>query len=519
MRAILIAKAYADKLCPKNFSRASNQKFQEAVEKLAAEVGIDLFVPGGIPELKRIEEALQDYQITLYNQYNKWGEILYQGPVASKFLYICYTGSHFNVVSSMAAFLNRNYYCNYCKIAFNTPGNHSCGMVCRMCGRPDCDYLGQHKCAHCEEPCNNEICLRIHQEKLCYKITTCQICSQKKHRKHVCGAAQRWCFNCKKGVDWDHRCYMLKDKHYPNKKEVVKKKNESEEEQPFAGIITFDYECYQDEVHIPNLVIAEKICKDCLDSDDRCDKCGVVVFHNNLDFCDWLFAQQNFVAIAHNLKGYDGCFMLQYINQNIMPDDGAPKVIANGSSLLSITFRKVKLIDSLSFFPTALENLPKMFDIKELKKGYFPHNFNKPSNFDYIGPYPGKEYYGYKFFCASKKESFDAWYESKSNQIFDFKQELHDYCLSDVKLLSADVLAFRKIILNISRDKKGVGLDPWEKAVTIPSLCLTIFRRNMMPKDSIAIIPEYGYNPTHKTSLKCQQWLKYLSKTRNVSIK
>ena len=76
----------------------------------------------------------------------------------------------------------------------------------------------------------------------------------------------------------------------------------------------FDYECYHDEVHNPNLVIAERICKDCLEQEDRCDKCGVVVFHNNYDFGDWLFDQPNFVDIADNLRGYDGCFVLQYIN-------------------------------------------------------------------------------------------------------------------------------------------------------------------------------------------------------------
>jgi hypothetical protein len=289
------------------------------------------------------------------------------------------------------------------------------------------------------------------------------------------------------------------------------------QEDKFAGIITFDYECYQDKVHIPNLVIAEKMCLDCIENgDDRCDTCGIFKFDSNKEFGDWLFSNPHFVAIAHNLRGYDGCFVLQYIIQHIMPGDGAPQVIANASKLTSITFRKVKLIDSLSFFPTSLENLPKMFGITELKKGFFPHLFNTPENFEYVGPYPCKESYGYKFFSESKKNEFDEWYATKANEIFDFKQELHDYCLSVVKLLSSAVLAFRRIILNISRNEKGVSIDPWATAITMPSLCLKIFRRNMMENDLIGVIPEYGYNPTHKTSLKCQQWLKFVSKSQNV---
>lgn len=380
-----------------------------------------------------------------------------------------------------------------------------------MCCRLDCDPFGHLKCKHCNSQCNNQTCLRMHEEKFCYKISYCYDCGNRKFRNHVCGSEQRWCHNCCKSVKFSHKCYIQKQLGKPNKSEKGSKVP------MFDGIITFDYECYQDQVHIPNLVIAEKMCSECLETDDRCASCGIFKFDNNDDFGDWLFSLEKYVAIAHNLRGYDGCFILQYINKHIMPGDGAPKVIANGSSLLSISFRKVKLIDSLSFFPTSLENLAKMFDIQELKKGFFPHNFNKPENFSYVGPYPCKEAYGYKFFSETKKNAFDTWYESKANEIFDFKQELHDYCLSDVKLLSAAVLAFRKIILNISKDDSGVGIDPWLTSITMPSLCLKIFRRNMMPAETIAVIPEYGYNPTHKTSIKCQQWIKYLSRTLQVS--
>ena len=201
----------------------------------------------------------------------------------------------------------------------------------------------------------------------------------------------------------------------------------------------------------------------------------------------------------------------------MLPHEASPRVIANGTKLTSISFKKVKIIDSLSFFPCSLDKLPKMFGIAELKKGFFPHNFNVPENFSYVGPYPSKEFYGYQFFSQSKKEEFEQWHASKANQVFNFKQELVDYCISDVKLLSAAVLAFRDIIMSVTQ-KDGVGIDPWVSSVTGPSLCLHIFRRNMMPVDSIAVIPDYGYNPSNKTSLKCQQWLKGISQQQNIRI-
>lgn len=239
--------------------------------------------------------------------------------------------------------------------------------------------------------------------------------------------------------------------------------------------------------------IAEKICKSCVDNDFRCSEvCQTLTFSKNLDFCRWLFDQKHFIGIAHNLKGYDGCFLLQYILENHTPDYGEPSIIPNGTKIMSITYRCVKVIDSYSFLPVGLDKLPKMFGIKELKKGFFPHEFNRPENFDYVGSYPPKESYGYRFFSQEKMIEFDHWYASKHNEEFNFQNELESYCLSDVKVLSAAVLAFRKIIMQITqRDADDPGVDPWQSSITIASLCHLIYRRNMMSPGKIAFIPEY----------------------------
>ena len=47
----------------------------------------------------------------------------------------------------------------------------------------------------------------------------------------------------------------------------------------------------------------------------------------------------------------------------------------------------IKIIDSLNFLPMKLSNLPEVFGLKELKKGWFPHFFNTRENQRYVGPY------------------------------------------------------------------------------------------------------------------------------------
>ena len=107
----------------------------------------------------------------------------------------------------------------------------------------------------------------------------------------------------------------------------------------------------------------------------------------------------------------------------------------------------IKIIDSASFLAIPLEKFPKTFDIDELKKGFFPHSFNKPENYNYIGVYPEQKYYNPEFFTVKKKSDFEVWYNSVKDDVFDFKLEFENYCWSDVRLLAEGCLKFRKICM------------------------------------------------------------------------
>ena len=242
------------------------------------------------------------------------------------------------------------------------------------------------------------------------------------------------------------------------------------------------------------------------------------VFNNN-DFCEWLLNNEHYIALAHNLKGYDGTFIANYCINNMSSADNFPEMIATPTKLLQISFKKIKIIDSYSFLAMALDKFPKTFEIPELKKGFYPHLFNKPETESYVGPYPGREFYGTDYFSISKKEEFDKFYSTVSNQQFDNKKELEDYCVSDVDILTEGCLKFRKIIMDQTKlNPQDEGVGPFRVSITIASLCNYIFRRNFMKPKSIAIIPENGYNPKQNTSKKCKQWLRFVSDKDGVFI-
>ena len=160
----------------------------------------------------------------------------------------------------------------------------------------------------------------------------------------------------------------------------------------------------------------------------------------------------------------------------------------------------------------ALSDFSKTFGLQDVK-GFFPHHFNLPENQSYIGEYPDKKFYGSDYFSSKKKAEFDSWYESVKNEVFDFQEQFLTYCWGDVKLLSEGCLAFRKILL------EKTGVDPFRTTITIASLCHYIFRKKFLKPESIGIIPDNGYHPEDKASVKSLMWLKYLSESNNIQIR
>ena len=102
--------------------------------------------------------------------------------------------------------------------------------------------------------------------------------------------------------------------------------------------------------------------------------------------------------IFHNGGNFDYTFIAQQFFLNGM-DSKDLRMTFNGNSIKYMEVKSVKMrfIDSVLFFQQPLKNLPGMFNLHNLygitSKGYFPHRFNNPENYDYVGPMPDIKFY------------------------------------------------------------------------------------------------------------------------------
>ncbi|XP_062602299.1 uncharacterized protein LOC134264018 [Saccostrea cucullata] len=149
--------------------------------------------------------------------------------------------------------------------------------------------------------------------------------------------------------------------------------------------------------------------------------------------------------------------------------------------------------------------MPSAFDLNEMKKGYFPHFFNTEQNQNYVGPYPPAAFYNPDEMTTSGRKAFYEWYDQQRGKVFDFQKEFVGYCVSDVDILRRCCARFRSTL------KSLVNVDPFQESITFANAANLAYRRNFMPKDSIAIIPNLGYDPARQYSAKACRWLTWMS--------
>ena len=99
---------------------------------------------------------------------------------------------------------------------------------------------------------------------------------------------------------------------------------------------------------------------------------------------------------------------------------------------------------TLCFLPFSLASFPKAFELVELKKGFFPHLFNTPENQSYVGPIPPSDTYDPDGMNHDKRQEFLNWHQDqvRRNVEYSLRQEMEEYCISDVKLLKAGCQKF-----------------------------------------------------------------------------
>ena len=349
---------------------------------------------------------------------------------------------------------------------------------------------------------------------VCDKVKKCPKCERvftdrKLHKVneddkvHECGYSE--CGNCRVYCDMhEHRCFMMKRKCKGGNCTGDNDCDGNNKKCYSCGTRTdkymfYDFETNQETgTHVVNWVDCE-------------DFYGVKNTFETIDeFCQFIFKKEysGFTFIAHNAKGYDAQFIRNWCIENSMK----PYCIYNGTKIMFMEVNGRRFIDSLNFITAPLSSFPKTFGLTELKKGYFPHFFNKKHNQNYVGPIPSKRHFGYDQMSSSVRKDFLQWYNAKQdeNYVFNFKNELREYCRSDVDILRRSMLKFREDFIELE------NIDPLQY-ITIASVCMTIYRCNYMPNNEIAVVKDVTRCETYsKISIG---WLDWLSKRDGVNIK
>ena len=228
VRALLIAKAFADK---EKFAwtllRPSNKILNTRVSYIVKLLKLpDEHL--NLEHVKTIDDYFVSYKISIYDSISNGSSVLYPRESSLKdkrtnFINICFEDSHFNVITSMTAYLGSSYYCQYCRVKYSNRGDHFCDHICKSCKRYSyiCLDTDLSPCIDCNVFSRNETCKNLHDSGTCYKQNICNTCNHllSRLKKHVC-ENQKWCPNCNDAVIMDHKCFIKKTSskklEYPN---------------------------------------------------------------------------------------------------------------------------------------------------------------------------------------------------------------------------------------------------------------------------------------------------------------
>ena len=186
------------------------------------------------------------------------------------------------------------------------------------------------------------------------------------------------------------------------------------------------------------------------------------------------------------MKGYDGRLLYDFLTKDASHREAPKQMIWHGSKLMTMKVGAVTFRDSLLHITTSLECMPEIFgiDAPEMKKQFFPYEFNVPENQDYIGPLPPVTQYATAQMSSKKLAAFEAWHKEESRRVGDqwnFRQVLESYCISDVEILAQCLEAYHTLGMTVNK------IDPLGSP-TIASYAMRVYRTNHMPADRIPVL-------------------------------
>ena len=133
--------------------------------------------------------------------------------------------------------------------------------------------------------------------------------------------------------------------------------------------------------------------------------------------------EREILVVFHNLKGFDGMFILHELYQQ---QREVTEQLTVGAKVLSFRSTPIKFIDSLCFLPMRLASFSSTFNVTEVKKGFFPHLFNTPDHQQYVGRIPDLEFYDPEGMMEKMKQELERWHSDqvRRNVVFNFHREI-----------------------------------------------------------------------------------------------
>ena len=138
-------------------------------------------------------------------------------PDADEMVYIYKNKNHYDVITSMPAFLGKDYYCHTCKKGYTRRDKHRCPLKCLSCFKTEQHNGETVVCGQCNRTFFGKKCYDEHlrnrskgekRSVVCELVQKCLERVVSGLKEHKCGYAT--CSNCKLYCDpQTHKCYML----------------------------------------------------------------------------------------------------------------------------------------------------------------------------------------------------------------------------------------------------------------------------------------------------------------------
>ena len=517
-RALVVAAGEVDRVSYRIRLRRGVKMQSILARSLHADAKVPVGSPVGHTQWEQFQQAIgPQYSIVIVSR-DHFNTVIFWGKPSegAKVLSLYLVDKHFHVITKLSSFMGEGYVCPYCSGKSRSRALHVCNRSCYSCkGRGECvegDGDDGVRCGDCGMYYVTAACYDRHRASgLCERRRRCDKCGvvvmADVSVEHKC--FHRKCKRCMKIMPAQHECYM----------QVLSKPKQRKKSTRYYF---YDFESVADAAdrgrHTPNLCVVHRTCALCMDRsmERACDEdCGRErrVFKGEktlTEFCEYLFDGKNAgaVCIAHNAGSYDMQFVMGYVHGVGIK----PEVVVRGTKMMCMKAQGLRFVDSINFIPMALAKIPKAFDLKQLRKGWFPHRCNRPENVGYVGPMPKAELYEPSDMKDAQREEFLGWYEEHKDDTFDMDRELLTYCISDVDILQRGCGAFRRIFV------EHTGVELFERSITLSAACMRVFRTRFLRPDTIALIPVHGYFYGQQSAIAVC-WLTQLSEETGVFIR